>query len=133
MKIFTFFFLMNSSSLSSKTHILSLEKSLLTLKLSLRQNSLSLSEKVTEKVRKEEGRGDLATDDGDGGKRFPERRESVVSAAIVTEHSTRSLNPVHQSDQTLHRRHILSTLFVENKARKISHSLSENIETLDSY
>ena len=42
MKIFTFFFLMNSSSLSSKTHILSLEKSLLTLKLSLRQNSLSL-------------------------------------------------------------------------------------------
>ena len=39
---FHFIFLMNSSSLSSKTHILSLEKSLLTLKLSLRQNSLSL-------------------------------------------------------------------------------------------
>lgn len=37
----------------------------------------------------------LTTDDGDGRKSFPERRESVVVAAtIVTERRASSLNPV---------------------------------------
>ena len=103
MKIFTFF------SLSSKTHILSIENHSLTPKLSLHQNSLSLSLSL-ESYRKSEKRegGDVATDDDDGGKSFPERRERVVSTAIVTKHSTHFLNLVHQSNQTLHRRHIFT-------------------------
>ena len=50
----------------------------------------------------------MATDNDDGGKSFPERRERVVSTAIVTKHSTHFLNLVHQSNQTLHRCHIFT-------------------------
>lgn len=45
---------------------------------------------------------DLAADDGDRGEGIPERRESVIAATVVAEGSTSSLNPIHQTDQTLH-------------------------------
>lgn len=47
----------------------------------------------------------LPTDDGDGGEGFPECRKSTIGAAIVSEHRARPLDPIHQPDQALHRRH----------------------------
>lgn len=57
--------------------------------------------------KRKHGEQDLATDDGNGGKSLPERRESVVvSATIVTEHGAGPLDPVNQTDQALHGRHL---------------------------
>lgn len=52
---------------------------------------------------------DLTADDGDGRKSFPQRREGVAigGAAVVAEHGAGLLDSVHQTDQTLHARHLV--------------------------
>lgn len=52
---------------------------------------------------------DLAADDGDRRKSFPQRREGVVIgvSAVVAEHGAGLLDSVHQTDQTLHARHLV--------------------------
>lgn len=74
---------------------------------------------------------DLATDDGDGGKSFPKRREGVVvGAAVVAEHGAGLLDSIYQADQALHARHTVK-MNNNNKKKKKVLATTEDSETLN--
>lgn len=69
-------------------------------------SALSMQE-LRENERERRIGADLATDDGNRGKRVPESRQRTAFS-VVTERGTSSLDFVHQRDQVLHFRSELS-------------------------
>jgi hypothetical protein len=65
-------------------------------------SALSMQElRESERERERRIGADLATDDGNRGKRVPESRQRTAFS-VVTERGTSSLDFVHQRDQVLH-------------------------------
>lgn len=67
----------------------------------------------------------LSTNDGHRGKSFPERRESIISTAIVPEHGTSSLNSINHAYQALHSRHVQ-----QQRMNKVEQTFQTTSETL---